>query len=79
MPPNINVVIQPGPALLPLGVNVRLYRQGLQGWPVQRLKQIPTTGPQMPGHFPVQLIPQRADRSVQCIETEERYCQKKPA
>ncbi len=55
MPSHIYVVIKANPAFFPFSVNIGLDRQGLQSRPVQRLKQIPAAGPQMPGHFPIQL------------------------
>jgi len=39
MTPNIDVVIEPGPALLPFGKDIGFNWQWLQSWPVQRLEQ----------------------------------------
>jgi len=71
MPSHIYVVIKANTAFFPFSINLGPHRQGLQGGPVLRLKQIPAAGPQMPGHFPVQLVHQGPDRCVQFIETEE--------
>ena len=68
---DIDVVIEPGPALLPFSVDVGFHRQGLERGLVQRLEQIPAAGAQMPGDLAIELIPKRADRSVQFIEPEE--------
>ena len=56
MPPDIDVVIQPGAALLPFCINIWFDRQRLQSRFVQALKQIPTACAQMAGDLAVQLI-----------------------
>src|SRR5271168_511368 len=68
---DLDVIIEAGPALLPLGVDVGLSRQWLQRWLVQCLKQRATARAEMPGDTVVQRCDTITDRCVQLDEREE--------
>src|SRR3984957_8553601 len=68
---DLDVIIEAGPALLPLGVDVGLSRQWLQRWLVQCLKQRAAARAEMPGDTVVQRCDTITDRCVQLDEREE--------
>ena len=51
---DLDVIVEAGPALLPLGVDVGLSRKWLERWPVQLLKQRAAARAEMPGDAVVQ-------------------------
>ncbi len=54
--PDIDVIVEPGAALLPFGIDIGLDGQWLQRGFVEPLEQIPAAGTKMPGDLAVQLI-----------------------
>ena len=58
MPVDRDVVIEPGAALLPFGIDVGRDRQRLQGGLVQLLKQLPAAGPEMARDLVVEPVQQ---------------------
>ena len=66
-----DVVIEPGPALLPFRIHVGGHRQRLQGRLVQLCKQLPTAGPEMTRDLVVEPVKQRADGRIHLCGAEE--------
>ena len=60
----IDMVIETGAALLPFRIDVGFMGQRLQCRFVQRFKQGPAAGTQVPGDLVVQLVAQGSDRRV---------------
>ena len=59
-----DVVIEPGAALFPFGINIWGHRQRLQGGIVQLFKKLSAAGTQMAGDLVVELDKQRADSCI---------------
>jgi hypothetical protein len=66
-----DVVIEPGAALLPFGVDMGCHRQRLQGGLVQLRKQLPPAGPKMARDLVVDPVQKWADRRVHLPKAEE--------
>ena len=70
-PTDGHVVGNVDPGLLPLGIDVALCRQGLQGWPVELLEVVTAPSGQLPEGAGIELLEQFADRRVQFRQGEE--------
>lgn len=75
---DLDVIIEAGPALLPLGVDVGLSRQWFQRWLVQCLKQRAAARAEMLGHGGKGLVerrfePQRLDDPGLQIVADDRF------
>jgi hypothetical protein len=68
---DLDVVIEPDPALLPFGKNVGFGRQRLKSRLLQILEQRTTAGAEMARRAIVDLRDQLGDGRVQCREREE--------
>ena len=71
MPVDCDVVIEPGAALLPFGIDVGRHRQRLQGGLVQLFEQLPAAGTEKALDLVVELIKQWPDGGVHVLEAEE--------
>jgi len=71
MPVDRDVVIEPGAALLPPGIDMGRHRQRLQRRLVQLFEQQAAAGPEMARDLVVEPVQKRADRRVQTLKAEE--------
>ncbi len=70
-PVDLDMVVEPDRALLPLRIDVRGCGQGFERRPLQVIKELPAAGAEMPRDAIVEPIDQRADRRVQFGQREE--------
>ena len=68
---DLDVIVEPDPAFLPFGEDVRFGRQRLESRPLQILEQHVAARAKMPRHTIVDLCDQLGDGRVQCGEREE--------
>ncbi len=71
MPVDCDVLIEPGAALLPFGIDVGRHRQRLQGGLVQLFEQLPAAGTEMARYLVVEPIQKRTNGSVHVPKAEE--------
>lgn len=62
---HLDVIVEANSALLPLGKNIRLGGQWLQGRSFDLVKYLSAAGTKMPGHTVIQAIDEDVDRRVQ--------------